>query len=94
MRFNQQGQAFGMYGPEPLFDVENLPEKVAGYVNVYRVTKVGPYNRRIKIGDHYTGGIYNTRAAADTANDVRFNSRSSTRIACIRLEIEEGRFDE
>ena len=61
-------------------DLVNVPEKIVGYLNVYGTrSQYGQTSYR----------LYDSRAIADAeADDMR------GRIACIRVEFEEGRFDE
>ena len=61
-------------------DLVNVPEKIVGYLNVYGTrSQYGQTSYR----------LYDSRAIADAeADDMR------GRIACIRVECEEGRFDD
>ena len=67
-------------GMESGFDLVNVPEKLVGYLNVYGTrSQYGQTSYR----------LYGSRAIADAeADDMR------GRIACIRVECEEGRFDD
>jgi hypothetical protein len=70
-------------------DLVNIPEKVTGYVNVYRSNG----------GEAWTGKIYRSRELADLNWDRlrknRWQMRQGTeRLSCLRVDLPEGQFDE